>query len=196
MAHKELYKNVEIKKFSDFEKEDYLIPIVKIIDDIIEWIDKESAVYLWALFGRKDFEKEFECVQVGASIDGRDEIRQDINKMFDENYTISDNIGKKFVNTQFYSGVYLIPDGDGVNKSRYQYRKIKESYKELVFCKIDINKYLEVDDSQIENQHVRDIFNLSKAYYAETKFAFDTQSIYWNAYRAGVGMETLKQLIP
>ena len=153
-------------------------------------------MYLWALFGRKDFEKEFECVQVGTSINGRDEIEQDINKMFDENYTISDNIGKKFVNTQFYSEVYLIPDGDGVNKSRYQYRKIKESYKELVFCKIDINKYLEVDDSQIENQHVRNIFNLSKAYYAETKFAFDTQSIYWNAYRAGVGMETLKQLIP
>lgn len=64
-----------------------------------------------------------------------------------------------------------------------------------MFYKIDIDKYLAVDDMQIENEHVREIFNLSKAYYAETKFAFDTQALYWNAYRSGVGMDTLKQLI-
>ncbi|MEQ3459601.1 hypothetical protein ABM130_03380 [Enterococcus cecorum] len=195
VEQKELYKNaVEKRKFSDLEKEDYLVPIVKIVEDDIEWMDNDSVIYLWALFGESDSEGEFECVQVGASIDGRDEIEKDICKMNDSNCTGLDS-GRK-VNTQFYTNVYFVPDEDGVDKSKYQYRKIREDYKTLIFCKIDINKYLNVDDTQIDNQHLRDIFNLSKAYYAETKFAFDTQSIYWNAYRSGVGMETLKQLIP
>lgn len=194
VEHKELYKNAEIKKFAALEEVDYLIPIVKIEGDDIDWLDNEPAIYLWALFGKNVSDTEFECVQVGASIDGRDEIKKDISKMNDSNYPVLDS-GRK-VNTQFYTNVYFVPDEDGVDKSKYQYRKIRKDYKTLIFCKIDINKYLNVDDTQIDNQHLRDIFNLSKAYYAETKFAFDTQSIYWNAYRSGVGMETLKQLIP
>ena len=113
--------------------------------------------------------------------------------MNDSNYSVLDS--GSCVYTQFYTDVYFVPDEKGVDKSKYLYRKIREDYKKLIFCKIDINKYLNVDDAQIENNHVREVFNLSKAYYAETKFAFDTQSIYWNAYRSGVGMETLKQLI-
>ncbi len=192
LEHKELYKDVVIKKYSDFEKIKCLLPVVKIVGDKIEWIDSEDKIYLWALFGSK-FNTDFECLQVGASIDGRDEIDTDIQKMLDTNCSVPES--GKLINTQFYSEVYYVPKGKNIDKSKYQYRKIKEEYDTLIFYKIDINKYLDVDDTQIENQHLREIFNLSKAYYAETKFAFDTQSIYWNAYRSGVGIETLKQLI-
>lgn len=194
MKHKKQYEKVDIKKFSDLEKENYLTQIVKIEEDEIEWLDNSSVIYLWALFGKNDSDAEFVCLQVGASIDGRNEIEKDIDKMNDlECFVLSSG---RAINTQFYTDVYFMPDENGIDKLKYQYRKIKEDYKTLIFCKIDINEYLQVDDSEIGNQYIRNIFNLSKAYYAETKFAFDTQAMYWNAYRSGVGMETLKQLIP
>lgn len=193
VQHKELYRDVAIKKYSDFEKANCLFPIVKIMGDKIEWIDNEDKVYLWALFGKNKSNTDFECLQVGASIDGRGEIETDIKKMFDTDCLVPES--GKAINTQFYLDAYFVPEKDNIDKSKYQYRKIKEDYDTLIFYKIDINEYLHVDDTQIENQHLREVFNLSKAYYAETKFAFDTQSIYWNAYRSGVGMETLKQLI-
>lgn len=195
MKHKEQYKKVKIKEFSylELEKENYLIPIVKITEDKIEWQDEKSEIYLWALFGKTDLDEKFVCLQVGASIDGRHEIKGDIAKMND---LVCDVLSSgRSIDTQFYTDVYFVEDNKGIDKSTYQYRKIKENYKTLIFYKIDINKYLQVKDSEITNPHVRKIFNLSKAYYAETKFAFDTQAMYWNAYRSGVGMETLKQLI-
>lgn len=194
MRHKELYKDVEIKRFTALETVEYLKPIVKIEGDTEEWIDNESDVYLWTLLGKNDSNSKYECLQVGASIDGRNEIKDDICKMNDLNCPVLES--GRCVYTQFYADVYFVPNEKNVDKSKYLYRKIREDYKTLIFCKIDINKYLNVDDTEIENNHVREIFNLSKSYYAETKFAFDTQSIYWNAYRSGVGMETLKQLIP
>jgi hypothetical protein len=198
MERKEQYKKEIARKYTELENpEAYLEKIVEIKGENIHWIDENSDVYLWALFGKKASKDEAVCLQVGASIEGREEIKQDIEKMQDSNYSVTDANDMTAVNTQFYTDVYYIPrDKDKrVEKTRYQYRKIKEDYAELMFYKIDIDKYLAVDDMKIENEHVREIFNLSKAYYAETKFAFDTQAIYWNAYRSGVGMDTLKQLI-
>jgi dephospho-CoA kinase len=198
MERKEQYKKEIARKYTELENpEAYLEKIVEINGENIHWIDTNSDVYLWALFGKKASKDEAVCLQVGASIEGREEIKQDIEKMQDSNYSVTDANDMTAVNTQFYTDVYYIPcDKDKrVEKTRYQYRKIKEDYAELMFYKIDIDKYLAVDDMKIENEHVREIFNLSKAYYAETKFAFDTQAIYWNAYRSGVGMDTLKQLI-
>ena len=197
MKLKENYKN-KIKKYRNVGEVDYLTPIVK-IEDKIDWINKgdESPIYLWALFGKNDSDDYFECLQVGASIDGRKEIEDDIKKLNsnDNEEILQDSVKEKAVNTQFYKEVYFVPDQKGIDKSAYQYRKIKKDYKTLIFCKIDINQYLGIDDVEIENETLRDIFNLSKAYYAETKFAFDTQSIYWSAYRSGVGMESLKQFM-
>lgn len=81
VKHKKQYEKVDIKKFSDLEKENYLTQIVKIEEDEIEWLDNSSVIYLWALFGENDSDAEFVCLQVGASIDGRDEIEKDIDKM-------------------------------------------------------------------------------------------------------------------
>lgn len=197
MKRKELYKTVAVKKYKDMDSVDYLEQVVVIKGDKVERKPVNFDVYLWALFGSKKEELEFECPQVGASIDGCKEIDEDIQKMLDEKYSLTGKtrIKQKPVNTQFYEGVYYIPCNDGAEKSKYQYRKIKEDYEELYFYRIDIDKYLGVDVTQIKDTHIRDVFNLSKAYYAETKFAFETQALYWNAYRSGVGMETLKQLL-
>ena len=208
MEQKTQYKPVEIKYFDSVSH--CLEKIVEIDSDIVSWKIKETDIFLWALFG-ESMDKHLECLQVGASIDGRDEIEKDIKKMFNEKYEQATIKNGRFVNTQFYKEVYKIPiieidkeigaeeeqdNDEKVDKSKYQYRKIKKDYEKLAFYKIDVNKYLGVDAKEIANIHVKDIFELSKYYYAETQFAFETQAIYWNAYRSGVGMERLKQLIP
>lgn len=86
--------------------EAYLEKIVEIKGENIHWIDENSDVYLWALFGKKASEDEAVCLQVGASIEGREEIKQDIEKMQDSNYSVTDANDMTAVNTQFYTDVY------------------------------------------------------------------------------------------
>lgn len=57
MELKKQYKEVDIKKFTDLEKENYLTQIVKIEKDKIEWVDNSSDIYLWALFGKWSYVK-------------------------------------------------------------------------------------------------------------------------------------------
>ena len=127
---KKQYKGVDIKKFTDLEKENYLTQIVKIEKDKIEWVDNSSDIYLWALFGKNDSDSEFVCLQVGASIKGRDEIEKDIDKMNDLECFVPSS--GRSINTQFYTDVYFVPDEKGIDKSKYQYRKIKENYKLII----------------------------------------------------------------
>lgn len=208
MIRKEQYKSVNKKYYASMAQ--CLEGIVEIDNDAVKWLDKESDIFLWALFGENN-DGLVECLQVGASIDGREEIVKDINKMFDKKYDQTTIMNGRMINTQFNKEVYKVPiarikdevdmekhqeNNEDIDKSKYQYRKIKQEYERLTFYKINVNQYLDIDDNEIKNSHVKDIFELSKYYYAETQFAFETQAIYWNAYRSGVGMERLKQLIP
>lgn len=209
MKHKDTYKNVvktefnvlEVEKdsewmlYCDDKKADYLIPIVKIENDEVKWFkgNANEKINLWVLFGKKKSNKKLDCVQVGSSNNGIKEIETDIKKLFKEEKE-QDNKSERSLNTQFYTEVYSVPEDEVKHKSCYQYRKIKKDYKTLIFYKIDIDKYLNIHEKQIDNHCLQEIFNLSKPYYAETKFAFETQSIYWNSYRSGLGMDTLKKL--
>lgn len=203
LKQKEIYENVKGKMLNELDApEKYLTPIVFFGEfdsktSIDSQIDNYNGpeVYLWALFGKREDEKYATCLQVGASKDGLGEIKDDVDDMFDSDYSISKGTPVVSKNTQFYEDAYEVPENDQNAKLKYLYRMIKEQYSELCFYRIDIDAYLDVDMSAIKNEHVKQVFNMSKSYYAETKFAFETQSLYWNAYRSGVGMDTLLQLI-
>lgn len=200
---KERYKKVIAKKRNELDNADlYLKEIVRFhnkdkLEDIIKEINYEAlkSKYVWALFGKINEEDEV-CLQVGAGINIKDEIKYDINMMYCECDLISKlNKGLKIKskNTQFYENVYKINYGD--DKNRYIYRKIRQEYEELIFYAIDIDVYLEIKDFKCDNITVNNILDLSKIYYAETKFAYETQAIYWNVFRSGIGVETLKILL-
>lgn len=202
---KERYKKVIAKKRNELDNADlYLKEIVRFhnkdkLEDIIKEINYEAlkSKYVWALFGKINEEDEV-CLQVGAGINIKDEIKYDINMMYCECDLISkSNKGLKIKskNTQFYENVYKINYGDDKNKNRYIYRKIRQEYEELIFYAIDIDVYLEIKDFKCDNITVNNILDLSKMYYAETKFAYETQAIYWNVFRSGIGVETLKILL-
>lgn len=202
---KERYKKVIAKKRNELDNADlYLKEIVRFhnkdkLEDIIKEINYEAlkSKYVWALFGKINEEDEV-CLQVGAGINIKDEIKYDINMMYCGGDLISkSNKGLKIKskNTQFYENVYKINYCDDKNKNRYIYRKIRQEYEELIFYAIDIDAYLEIKDFKCDNITVNNILDLSKMYYAETKFAYETQAIYWNVFRSGIGVETLKILL-
>lgn len=200
---KEQYKKLSAKKRNELDNADsYLKEIVRFnnkekLGNVIEKIKnkKLNAKYVWALFGKINEVDEI-CLQVGAGINIEDEIISDINKMYCEDDSISKSnkaLKIKSKNTQFYKNVYKINDGD--DKNRYIYRKIRQEYEELIFYYIDIDVYLGIKDFKCDNKAVNNILALSKMYYAETMFAYETQAIYWNVFRSGVGLETLKMLL-
>lgn len=181
-------------KDSDFEKT-YFSLIVKFdskqeIDTFKENSLLKSDDHLWALFGKND-EESWVCLQVGATIGSIiEEIESDIVLMKEEN---EDDAEKEFisVNTQFYENTYEVPKGKARDRRKYRYKKIHNDYEKLAFYSINIDAYLgleERDDCKI----IKEMIAISKMNYAEAKFAFETQAIYWNALRCGIDMKAIK----
>ena len=157
-------------KDSDFEKT-YFSLIVKFdskqeIDTFKENSLLKSDDHLWALFGKND-EESWVCLQVGATIGSIiEEIESDSVLMKEENE-------------------------DDAERRKYRYKKIHNDYEKLAFYSINIDAYLgleERDDCKI----IKEIIAISKMNYAEAKFAFETQAIYWNALRCGIDMKAIK----
>lgn len=95
------------------------------------------------------------------------------------------------MNTQFYENTYEVPKGKARDRRKYRYKKIHNDYEKLAFYSINIDAYLgleERDDCKI----IKEIIAISKMNYAEAKFAFETQAIYWNALRCGIDMKAIK----
>lgn len=171
---RELYKKVNAKKRNELDNADsYLKEIVRLrkedkLEEVIKSINNEvlDGKSVWALFGKINKADEL-CLQVGASIDIKSEIIDDINAMYFEEDSIDKSnttLKIKSKNTQFYENVYKINNGD--DKNRYIYRIIKQKYKELIFYAIDIDVYLGIKDFKCDNKAVNDILDLSKMYYA------------------------------
>lgn len=139
----------------------------------------------------KNDEESWVCLQVGATIGSIiEEIESDIVLMKEEN---EDDAEKEFisVNTQFYENTYEVPKGKARDRRKYRYKKIHNDYEKLAFYSINIDAYLgleERDDCKI----IKEIIAISKMNYAEAKFAFETQAIYWNALRCGIDMKAIK----
>jgi len=71
---------------------------------------------------------------------------------------------------------------------------MREEYDELVFYALKIDEYLGIEGFESDNSNINNMIEISKACCAETMFAYETQAIYWNVFRSGVGVEILKKL--
>lgn len=82
---------------------------------------------------------------------------------------------------------YLFQNGDAGIKNQYLYRYIKKKYKNLEMYEVDIDLYLQIEQASISDMNIQNVYNLGKDYYAESKLAVETDSLFWNYYKSGVG---------
>lgn len=192
LKKKDIYMNT--KEYSFEEIKEYLTEILEIrfCDDLkmkireLEKIDLAEH-HVWTLYGEKQNKRI--CLQVRQSKDIKKEIIRDIELMDAEQEYKGEQIS---VNTQFYKDTYM---RNREANSSCIYNIIKREYTPLTFYYINVDKYLGIDRVNSNNATINSIVNVSKEYYAETKFAYDTQAIFWNVYRSGVGMEALKDIL-
>ena len=190
LATKELdegYLSVIVRFDSDRELDGYDTDRLKREDG------KKEQGYLWALFGKKKAER-WECLQVGASVnDILDEICEDIEWMKKGKHAQPEGEHMVCVHTQFYKNTYKIPKSQLPNKRAYMYGNIRREYRKWCFCAVDIDEYLQIQGTGMPV--IDEIVSIAKMNYAEALFAFETQAIYWNAYRSGLDMKALKLLL-
>lgn len=189
MRRKDLYTN-KIKPINELI--DYLNPIIRVDrqsqkETLIVELDKLKIKdkHVWVLYGKND--EAWDCLQVATSKDIIGEIKSDIDYMYQNECPKLTDDNNKYVNTQFYLEVYK----SGGNKIEYIYSKMKADYDELVFYYLDVDKYLDIRKIQSNNQDLINIVDIAKYWYAEAMFAYETQAIYWNAYRGGADMKAL-----
>lgn len=201
LVRKKIYSEKIEKIKAKEEMEKYLkkrIIIEKLTakDNIIKTIEEKISDddRLWILVGCK--ENRWECLQVATSKNVKTEICADIDVMFSSEYKklIAMDKHKKLkpFNTQFYKNVYMKHIGE--DKNAYIYGKIREGllndeYDSLGIYVVDYEKFLSFEGKMFEGK------KLDERYAAEALFAFQTQAIYWNAYRGGDDMKALNVLL-
>ncbi|MDF2819888.1 MAG: hypothetical protein K0R15_329 [Clostridiales bacterium] len=158
---------------------------------------------VWILIGKKNEESAFESLMVAQSENIYNEIITDVYYMYNEDYIkryendkdwklekeIRYNLDlikspqKAKINTN--SNFYLYPKDQFKHKKQYLYRRLMKNYRYLKIYEIDIDVYLK--PSFMFDESERNIYELAKDYYAESKLAIETNSLYWNYYKSGIG---------
>jgi hypothetical protein len=161
---------------------------------------------VWILIGKKSEKSKFESLMVAQSENIYKEIIININCMYNKDYIkqyekdqdwnlekeIKYNLDfikspqKEKSNTK--SNFYLYPKEQFKYKKRYLLRRLKKEYRYLKIYEVDIDVYLKTSFMLDENE--RNIYELAKDYYVEAKLAFETEPVYWNYYKSGVGKRT------
>ena len=158
---------------------------------------------VWILIG-KDKQEEYHTLMVAQSEDIQEEINKDIGFMFNLEYlkkkTITNESVKKdtvynldiienpvTVKLKTNGNTYDYPKECSKRKRQYLYRKIHNEYKDLKFYEIDIDEYLQKDDSIGLNSRNTMVYELAKDYLAEAKLAVEYNAVFWDYYNSGVG---------
>lgn len=159
---------------------------------------------VWILIG-KDQKSEYISLMVAQSEDIQEEIIKNVGAMLNRNYEKQKEKTDKWdFNKEIRYNLdviespqiavinstgskYTYPKGRAKIKSLYLYRYLKKTYKELLIYEIDIDKYLEIINLDGIDENIRNIFQFGKDYYAESRLATETNSLFWNYYNSGVG---------
>ncbi len=201
------YKELTARTFSDKDLNGQVCYLHRIIEldtdktmketesELVKAEKKHLNRHLWTLLGKNNEDKDWVCLQTAAT-EGNiiEEIREDIEFMYGEKTEEEAEQAKPkvSVNTQFYFNTYEIPEGERRYKRKYSYQKMRKDYDILAFYSIDIDKYLGLDRSSGGSEIIDEIVQVAKMNYAEARFAYETQAVYWNAYRSGVDMKALR----
>lgn len=154
--------------------------------------EREFSKYrVWVLTGKEKSDAEEEYLLVAQTENIINELKDNINAMFNVGYSTKGKENIKLSKTEFGEFPYI----NGGTKGNYKIRYIKETFKELIFYGVDLDKYLELSDginiSDIQNEAVKKILDMSEDYYVEGQIAYEHKPKYWNFYRSGVGKRTL-----
>lgn len=187
------YRNSEKKAYSDLEKF-FIGPIIKFDkntkdpEKLIEGQEAQSRV--WLLFASNDNGK-WDCVQVAHS---KNEALSEIEfvlKYYKKDFDDSANITYK--NSAFYEKV--IPHVDGVKNREALYSKIGTEYKYFIICFLDVNKYLDIEDSGKESNDSQKILEICKNQYAEAKIAYEALAVYWRLVSSAIDGQTISYIV-
>lgn len=134
--------------------------------DLNELLKNYNTLYntdkgLWAIFGKGNGIDKWTCLQVGSSKDIKSELREIFRLMVSEPQ-------KQVKKTIFHENVYDFWTYS--DKASVKYRSMYNLCKEFVVYEIDIPTYLE--DINVEGYNPVE--------YAEVKFAYETEALYWN----------------
>lgn len=158
---------------------------------------------VWILIGKKNDDDAFESLMVAQSEDIYHEILTDVYSMYNTEYIkqkekqndwniekeIKYNLdiikGPQIAKINSSDNNYLYQKGHEKIKIQYLYRYLKKTYKILKIYEVDIDKYIKPSFNLEQGE--KDIYELSKDYYAESKLAVETNALFWNYYKSGVG---------
>lgn len=178
-------ESIEVTVFDEvhvINKKDLYSKVCQMINFYVEQLENK---YAWALFGIDD-KSNVECLQVASSNNVSKEIKCDVKAM------VAEPFDKFYLDTYFYENVFE------TYQCRYSnplYNDMFKKYMQLTFYTIEVDKYLSEKekkfclellgntDSSVERKY---------ANYAEVKFAYETQAIYWNPF--GIEYKILEQI--
>ena len=160
---------------------------------------------VWILIG-KDENFEYCSLMVAQSENIKTEIVDDVSAMFNLEYRkqksssnewdiekeIKYNLdiikSPQIAEINSNENIYLYPDGQYRIRSQYLYRYLKKKYRDLKIYEVNIDVYLGMGtESDEKMDDIKRVYELGKDYYAESKLAVETQSLFWNYYKSGVG---------
>lgn len=206
MNKKKQYKDVKVKKTYN-EMDGFLTSIVENVENLPSKIELQENT-VWVLYGTSETgidgickADEVVCLQVGASKnEAKKEILTNVSRMMNGKFNIKFVANQDLVNkhSQFYQNAYQAKNIK--NKNGYLYRHIYNNFDYLKFYELKINEFIDKDDEKIIS-NIEELPNVNKKndeirmFYAEAKFAYETQCLFWNTLNCGIDNKALQKLI-
>lgn len=143
-------------------------------------VNPQYSKSIWALFGKNKTAKSWQCIEVGSSIN----IKNEINGII--------ALFKKTPQKIIKKGIFYQDEDIGFEFWTYhdrvscKYRKIAQMFEEYCFCEIDIDKYIENQYLELNilklkiNEKYPQIKKIDFVNYTEVSFALKTKAIFWH----------------
>lgn len=176
---------------------------------VIETGDYGYLGRVWILIGKINDDKPYVSLMVAQSENIKKEIDSDVDSMYNTEYKKKRYEYKKNNNDWNFemevkynldiikspqiakinsnNSIYLYQVRHEKIKNQYLYRYIKKKYTNLKIYEVNIDQYLDVSPEMDMGVAVKNIYEFAKDYYVESKLAVETNALFWNYYKSGVG---------
>lgn len=190
---KDTYQSCNEKNYYDLEKfftkgKLYFDKNSENAETLIKNMKEDSRV--WLLFASNN-NKDWDCVQVAHSkYKVLEEIR-DVLKYYKKDF----NSYKKVIykNSAFFESV--CPNINNVNYREALYSKIGSEYSYFIIRFLDVDKYLGIENIDINANDVNRIIEICKNQYAEAKIAYQTLAVYWRLVSSAIDGQTVDYIV-
>lgn len=160
-------------KICDFSIKD-IVTAIRTVENY-EYIDNnaECTKKLWVLFGKKEYEDDWICLELGSSDNIISEIKG-IIKLLDSKQSIV------YKDSEFHKGEKIFEFMSYSDRTSCKYRSIAQKFDNLCFYEVNVANYCDKDSLFNNIKHKMRDSIINKVNYAEVKIAFDTKALYWN----------------